>query len=100
MLTQKQLTMISVNAIAVKMMLTYPRVLIVMCGNAAWINVLYCTALAVLLFGAIRAVYSTDKNIIDTAESVGGKALRIIVCLIVSCKTKTNSTILTSKCKF
>lgn len=48
MLTQKQLTMISVNAIAVKMMLTYPRVLIVMCGNAAWINVLYCTALAVL----------------------------------------------------
>ena len=83
MLTQKQLTMISVNAIAVKMMLTYPRVLIVMCGNAAWINVLYCTALAVLLFGAIRAVYSTDKNIIDAAESVGGKALRIIVCLIV-----------------
>lgn len=83
MLTQKQLTTISVNAIAVKMLLTYPRVLIVMCGNAAWINMLYCTALVVMLFGAIRAVYCTDKNIIDAAESVGGNALRIIVCLIV-----------------
>lgn len=83
MLTQKQLTTISVNAIAVKMLLTYPRVLILMCGNAAWINSLYCTALAVLLFGAIRLIYNTDRNIIDAAAEVGGTCLRVIVGVIL-----------------
>lgn len=83
MLTQKQLTMITTNAIAVKMLLTYPRVLITMCGNAAWINMLYCTALAVLLFGAIRLAYNTDKNIIDAAADIGGDTLRVITAVIV-----------------
>ncbi len=83
MLTQKQLTTVLVNAIAVKMLLTYPRVLILMCGNAAWINVLYCTGLAVLLFGAIRLAYNTDKNIIDAAAEAGGTWLRITVGVIL-----------------
>ena len=83
MLTKKQLTMVTVNAIVVKMLLTYPRVLIVLSGNAAWINVLYVTLLAILIFGAIRLVYNTDKNIISAAEDAGGNILRITVALII-----------------
>ncbi len=83
MLTQKQLTTISINTIAVKMLLTYPRVLVMMCGNAAWINMIYCTALAVMIFGAIRLVYNSNKNLIDVAEDIGGNVLRISVCVLI-----------------
>lgn len=83
MLTKKQLTTITVNSITVKMLITYPRVLFELCGNAAWISLIYCTLIAVLLFGLIRKVYKSDGNVIQTAEKAGGSVLRIITGLSV-----------------
>lgn len=83
MLNKKHLTAAAINAIMVKMLITYPHVLIEMCGNAAWINILYCTLLAVLLFGIVRSTYCGRKNIIEIAENLGGGVLRVIVGMVV-----------------
>ena len=62
MLTRKQLSAISINVIVVKMLMTYPRFLYIKNGNAAWINVLYCMLLALLLFTVTK--FAEDiKNI-------------------------------------
>ncbi|MGN0164194.1 MAG: GerAB/ArcD/ProY family transporter [Candidatus Ornithomonoglobus sp.] len=83
MLSKKQLAAITVNAITVKMLITYPRSLFVLCGNAAWINVIYCTLIAVLIFLITRFVYKYDYNVIELAGMAGGKALRIITGIVV-----------------
>ncbi len=83
MLSKKQLAAVTINAIIVKMLITYPRSLFVLCGNAAWINVLYCTLIAVLIFLVTRIVYKFDYNVIELAEMGGGKVLRTITGIVV-----------------
>ncbi|MDD6762743.1 MAG: GerAB/ArcD/ProY family transporter [Clostridiales bacterium] len=83
MLSKKQLVAITINAITVKMLITYPRALFVLCGNAAWINVIYCTLAAVLIFFVNRLVYKYDYNVIELAEMTGGKFLKIITGIVV-----------------
>lgn len=83
MLTQKQYKTIIINAIVVKMLVTYPHSLIVNSGNAAWLNVLYCTLIAVILFGVVRFVYTSRDTVIELSQKIGGVPLRIITGLIV-----------------
>lgn len=83
MVTRKQYSAIAVNAIIVKMFLTYPRFLIENSGNAAWISVLMCTMLALILFGAVIFFYTTKDNIIGIADKIGGTWLRILTGLTV-----------------
>ncbi len=79
MLTKKQVTSITINAIVAKMLLTYPQAFFELCGNAAWITTIVCTALAVLVFGCIRLTYTSKYNVIELAYRIGGKGLRIAV---------------------
>lgn len=83
MLTRKQLDSITINAIAVKMLITFPHNIIEICKNAAWISVLYCIGVAVLILSIIYKLYHSDKNVIALSEKHGGAVLRIITGLFV-----------------
>lgn len=83
MLTRKQLSAISINIIIVKMLMTYPRFLYIKNGNAAWISVLYCMILALLLFYITKFFYKFNLNIIGLSEKLGGKVLKVIVGISV-----------------
>lgn len=83
MLQRKKLTGLIINAIVVKMLLTYPRNIVLNSANAAWIQVLYCLVLTMLIFLITSAAYRGRKNIIETAELCGGKILKIVTGLIV-----------------
>ena len=83
MLNKKQLTLITANAITVKMLMTYPRAFVLIGGNAAWITSLYCTVAAVLVFALIRYFYGINKNVIEIANDCGGTWLRIATGSVV-----------------
>ena len=83
MITKKQLTALAVNAIIVKMLLTLPRNIFAVCGQAAWLAGVYTTLLALGLFYATQKIYPGNENIIGIAMRIGGKRLKIVVGLIV-----------------
>lgn len=83
MLTNKQLSSVIINAIVVKMLVTFPRSIFAYCGNSAWLAMVYVTAVAFGLFSVIHRLYRTDKNVIGLAERVGGTVLRIITGILV-----------------
>lgn len=83
MLQRKELTVILVNVIVTKMVLMFPKTIISNSGNAAWLQVLYNIAVAFLLFMVISMLYRGKKNVIELAEMSGGRALKIIVGLLV-----------------
>ena len=82
-MNKKQLTLITANAITVKMLMTYPRAFILISGNAAWITSLYCTIIAVIVFTFIRYFYGINKNVIEIAGDCGGAWLRIVTGVAV-----------------
>ena len=83
MLTDKQLSSIIINAIVVKVIITFPRDMFTYCGNAAWIAGIYTTAVAFCLFYVLKKLCTTQKNVISMADDVGGTPLRIITGLAV-----------------
>ncbi|MBE7015520.1 MAG: hypothetical protein E7417_01690 [Ruminococcaceae bacterium] len=84
-LNQKQLTMLMANLLIVKIIFAFPRNLFKTSGNAAWIEAIYLTAIAAILLEVTFLTYKSagKKSIIQLAESIGGKPLKIIVSLIV-----------------
>ncbi len=83
MFQRKKVTSLIINAIIVKMLLTYPRNLVLNSGNAAWIQVLYDLLITLAIFWAITSTYKTNKNIITLAEERGGKTFKIITGLLL-----------------
>ncbi len=90
MLQRKKITSLIINAIVVKMLLTYPRNIILNSGNAAWIQVLYNIIVILLIFTLTASLYKSKKNIIDVAELCGGKTLKIIVGIITGAVLTVN----------
>lgn len=84
-LNLKEITMIMINLIAVKLFFTFPKRLILNSGNAAWIQVLYVSVLMLGIFYLTVFAYRrcSNKSIIDLAENMGGKPLKVIVGLLV-----------------
>lgn len=82
MLQRKKITSLIINAIVVKMLLTYPRNIVLNSGNAAWIQVLYNIIVVLLIFMLTVVLYKSKRNIIEAAEICGGKILKIIVGII------------------
>lgn len=83
MLTNKQLSSVIINAIVVKMLITFPRSIFAVCANSAWIAGLYATVVAFALFCVTHPFYRRKKNVIGLADRVGGAPLRIIVGIAV-----------------
>lgn len=84
MLQRKKITTLIINAIAIKMLLTFPRSIVLNSGNAAWIQVLYNLGVALLIFALTAITYKSKRNIIEAAEMIGGKWLKIIVGVAVA----------------
>lgn len=82
----KEITMMMINVISVKLFFGFPERLILNSGNAAWIQVIYISAIMLLLFMLTVFAYKNCSNysIISLSERIGGKAMKQIVGLIVS----------------
>lgn len=83
MLQRKEMTTLLINVIATKMLLTFPRILIIDSGNSAWIQAIFNTLIVFLIFFITAKLYRGKKNIIELAEMSGGKTLKIIVGMLV-----------------
>ncbi len=86
MLSQKELSSIIINLICTKLVLLYPRELVMRSANAAWIEMLYVTLLALLLFYITKKMYTKNKNVIELSFAFFGKGARIVtgvLCLFV-----------------
>lgn len=83
MLQRKEMTSLLINVICTKMLLTFPRTMIINSGNSAWIQALYNAIIVFIIFLITSAIYRGKKNVIELAQSVGGKTLKIIVGLMV-----------------
>lgn len=81
----RQLTLLISNLLIAKMMFIFPRFLFKNCGNAAWIQAVYMSLLAYVLF-CISLVFfkrTGNRSVLQLAESIGKKPLKILVSLIV-----------------
>ena len=79
MIDRKKMTTLLINVISVKMLLTFPKIMIINSGNAAWIECIYNTLIVIGLFWITTKLYRSNKNIIQLAEMTGKKWLKIIV---------------------
>ena len=83
MIKRKEMTTILINLILAKMVLMFPKMLTGNSANAAYLQALFNTACAFLLFFLVSFIYRGQKNVIELAYMSGGKALRIFVGLLV-----------------
>ena len=83
MLTKKQLSYVMINAIILKMIMTFPRNIFMICANSAWMAGIVSTAVALGLFCLIKRLYCPKSNVIDISYKLGGVPLRIITGLAV-----------------
>ncbi|MCD8391447.1 MAG: endospore germination permease [Firmicutes bacterium] len=80
---KKELTSLMITVIVIKMLLSYPVSAVKNAGQAAWIEILYASVLALALFFITAKVYRLKKDLITIAETVGKKPLKIIVGLVI-----------------
>ena len=83
MIDRKKMTTLLINVISVKMLLTFPKIMIINSGNAAWIECIYNTLIVIGLFWITTKLYRSNKNIIQLAEMTGKKWLKIIVGVVI-----------------
>ena len=84
-LNERQLTLIILNLLVVKMIFIFTRYLFKTSGNAAWIEAVYITVIAFFLLEISFCFYRYTgcRSIIQISESVGGMPLKIITALLV-----------------
>ena len=73
LLDQRQMTYILINVLYVKLLFTFPRGVITNAGNAAWIQMLYVSLIAVVTYFITTRAYKKigNKNVIQLAEELG-----------------------------
>lgn len=82
----KEITMMMINLVTVKLFFGFPKRLILNSGNAAWIQVIYIFALAAVLFFILAFLYKAcpKESLISLSGKIGGKGLKSFVGMIVS----------------
>ena len=82
---KKELTCLLINIITIKMFFTYPRDIINNAGNAAWLQCLFVSLIAIGLYYITINIYKTAgmKSLISLCEEVGKKPLKIAVGVII-----------------
>ena len=83
MIEKKELTGVLITAIVVKMLLSYPRELVLNSGQAAWIQVIYVSLVALALILITARVYTHKHSVVELAHMAGGKGLRIAVGILI-----------------
>lgn len=85
LLEKKQVVCMLVNIICIKMIMTYPRILVQYMGNAAWINIIYVSLLTLFIYCLIGKIYKPEYGtFVASAEKIGGKTLKRIVGVLIS----------------
>lgn len=81
-----QFTMLMANAISVKLFLMFPEKMVENSGTAAWIQSIYVTVLALLIFVGTYKLYNKcgSLDIIDLSEQIGGHIMKKSVGILVS----------------
>ena len=82
MLESSHIFTLIVNAIFVKVLLTFPKIVVENSANAAWIQVLYITAVMLLFYCAVMKYYRRKQNFIEMASAK--KWLKILVGIITA----------------
>ena len=84
-INERQLTLLMSNLLITKMIFSFPRFLFKTSGNAAWLQAIYMSLIAYLLFAlSIKFYqYTGNKSIIQLAESIGKMPFKVLVSLIV-----------------
>lgn len=90
MIGRKELTGIIITTIIIKIILVFPRQLAMNSGQAAWIEVLYVSIIALILILITGRVYKHKQSVIELAYMVGGKFLKIIIGITVFSILLTN----------
>ena len=83
MLRKKEITALTINAVLVKMLFEFPRTVILNSGNSAWMQIIYNLIIVLLIFFVTAKFYEKKKNIIEVADELGGKGLRIAVGIVM-----------------
>lgn len=91
MIQKKEMTTLLINVISTKMLLTFPKIMIIDSGNSAWLQAIYNTIVIFLVFWITIFFYRGNKNMIELAEKFGGKWLKIPVGLLVFIVLMINS---------
>lgn len=84
-LEKKGIASLLVNAITVKMLFSFPRNLVIKSGSAAWIQMIFLSLIALLIFYITNKVYEKAgmNNVLTLAQRIGGKWLKIVIGLIL-----------------
>ena len=82
MLSQSELSMTLITLLCAKFILSYPCYIVRNSGSAAWIEMLYVTLIALILFFITTRIYTRKKSVIELAHMKFGKWGRIITGLI------------------
>ncbi len=90
MLQNKEITSLIINSIFVKMLLTFPRIVITNSGNAAWLQIILNVLAVLLIYFITILVYKEKKNVIELADEKCGKWLKIPTGIIITLILFTN----------
>lgn len=84
-LEKKQVICMLINIICIKMIMTYPRILVQYMGNATWINIIYVSLIVLFLYYIIGRFYKPEYGtFVSAAEKIGGKTLKRITGVIIA----------------
>lgn len=82
---KNQVICMLINIICIKMIMTYPRVLVQYMGNATWINIIYVSLIVLLLYYLIGKVYKPEYGtFVSAAEKIGGKIFKRITGVVIA----------------
>lgn len=92
---KKELYYLLTNLITVKMFFTYPRFLVKNSGNAAWIQCVFVSLVAIgIIFLTIKLFGDTEGfDLLDISEKIGGRGVKIIVGVLLCITFITNTAI-------
>lgn len=83
-LDKRELTRTMINLITVKLLLTFPREMVVSAGSAAWLQSIFVTIVVLSFYVLTYKIYNTNQNIITISRRIGGKGLQIVTGILLS----------------
>lgn len=84
-ITKNGLMMMLINAVCVKLFLTFPRGMVVNAGNSAWIQSIYISLAAMIIYYITYKLYQKcgKNDILSLAENVGGHIFKVVTGVLV-----------------
>lgn len=83
-ISEKELTFVLANVIITKMIFSFPRNLFFESGNAAWLEAVFVSLFATVVFEITASIYAKcDKqSILELSEHLGGKLFKSAVAIL------------------